>query len=756
MSSIKLDHVPLLQDVASFPEWKRLISLVLKAEGYWTHVEGTANPWDIYPASRPPATPDAASAPVTVTAYQTWWQKDAKAHDLILRRISPVTSSHLDSSVGITARDTWKQLHTMYARVDIMAQFDLKEKVQSLQLKDFKDLERYLGEFRTTRERFVAMKVAYPEDDMVHQIIRGLPSSGSWPHFRQLMVQTMQDHIDKELAAAAAGGAAAAPDTLLNRVINCITIECQRLESESASKKARPGSEYSNAAAESSGPIRKHSKNPNGVRCTNCSGITHDVDHCWAEGGGMEGKGPKGKKKKGAEKSSSAKKDSASLAAGTSTDADTLSSGELSCASIAGAAADEDDEELANVAANWATILDSGATSHLIKSREYFWTYNPENARPVTTANMGMLKMEACGECRAIVTFAGRRTRIKLRDCLHSPRACANLLSVGRLSDANITSTFTSNSVILSRNGAAFASGDMVNRLFHLDIEFIPAPVINNDVVVVPRTSQVIEPPPSETVLFTKVKESLELWHQRLGHPGITATRALLRSVTGIKLYPGADTRLTSFRCEPCIISKHTANLHPSKTSPSITTTLLELVHCDICGPFPTETPHKKIYFIAFLDDATSVNNVQLLATRDQALEAFIIVKAKWERKTGKKILRFRCDGAGEFRGDFAKHLELEGVEVDVTAPYEHWMNGKIERFMRTIESRIRAMMTTAQLPETYWGEAALTASYLLNLTTTSTLPNGKTPFEVFHGRRPDITHLRTWGTRCFAHVPRE
>ena len=75
---------------------------------------------------------------------------------------------------------------------------------------------------------------------------------------------------------------------------------------------------------------------------------------------------------------------------------------------------------------------------------------------------------------------------------------------------------------------------------------------------------------------------------------------------------------------------------------------------------------------------------------------------------------------------------------------------------MRTIQGKIYAMLTTAQLPMTYWGKAALTAAYLQNLTSTSTLPNGVTPFEVFYGRKPDISHLRVWGVRCFAMVPQE
>ncbi|CAA7268820.1 unnamed protein product [Cyclocybe aegerita] len=88
--------------------------------------------------------------------------------------------------------------------------------------------------------------------------------------------------------------------------------------------------------------------------------------------------------------------------------------------------------------------------------------------------------------------------------------------------------------------------------------------------------------------------------------------------------------------------------------------------------------------------------------------------------------------------------------------PYEHWKNGKAEHIIRTLQGRVLAMLTTVQLSMTYWGEAALTAGYLHNLTITSTLPSSVTPFEMFHGHQPDVSHLRVWGVHCFAQVPIE
>ena len=119
--------------------------------------------------------------------------------------------------------------------------------------------------------------------------------------------------------------------------------------------------------------------------------------------------------------------------------------------------------------------------------------------------------------------------------------------------------------------------------------------------------------------------------------------------------------------------------------------------------------------------------------------------------------MRFRVDGAGELGSDeFVKALEGMGIERDVTPRYEHWKNGKMERVFRTIQGRMLAMLTAAQLPLTYWGEAALTAGFLFNLSISSSLPKDVTPFEVLKSTKPDVSYLKVWGVRCFAHVPVE
>jgi hypothetical protein len=745
MATIKLDHIELLIGSSNFEGWKRGISQVLQGEGYWGHVEGDADIYSAFPIEAPPATPTVISTPAEIMEYREWWKADSKARTIVERRITPVTLALLPQGVTVTARSVWETLKTLYSRRDVMSQFELRDRLSNAKLKDHRDLDRYIGEFKTGRLRFIEMGIPYSEYYMVHSIIlRGLPNTGSWTHFSMLVTQNTQDFIDSQSHAVVK----AAPDTLLDRIVSRLVIECQRIEASKPAGKSGANSEYCNHAGSSNdGVIHKHEKNPDGVICSNCQKKSHDAAHCFAKGGGMEGQGPKSKGKAKAKTELTAVVAATSTPAPASTSPDTSPppayAGDLSCAAIDGPSVEEMTALLA-AGNSSAHCLDSGTSSHLFKDRNVFWTYEVTQARAMRTANHGVLQTEASGDClvRFTLRLKGVTTTVKLRDCLHAPSACINLLSVGRMTGvgSKVGCVFDDGKFRIVKKNSDGTRVDIYegvqtnNKLYFVDLEFV------------------LPPRPVETALFTKVTETMDLWHHHMGHIGETATRNLLKSVKGVK-FPLGDKLL---KCEPCIIGKHTRAPHPSSLTHK-STQLLELVHCDLCGPFPVLTPHGKQYLIAFLEDSANILKVYCLARKDQSADAFQVMRMNWERKTGKKILRFRVDGAGELASNaFVGVLEGMGIERDVVPRYEHWQNGKMERVFRTLQGRMLAMLTAAQLPLTYWGEAALTAGFLFNLTTSSTLPNGITPFEILKTTKPDVSHLRTWGVRCFAHVPVE
>jgi hypothetical protein len=91
-------------------------------------------------------------------------------------------------------------------------------------------------------------------------------------------------------------------------------------------------------------------------------------------------------------------------------------------------------------------------------------------------------------------------------------------------------------------------------------------------------------------------------------------------------------------------------------------------------------------------------------------------------------------------------------MQHQMTVPYTPQQNGKAERLNRTLLERARSMLAESGLPRSLWGEAIRTANYLRNRAPVKGKP--LTPWELFVGRKPDVSHLRVWGAKAFVHIP--
>jgi hypothetical protein len=60
-----------------------------------------------------------------------------------------------------------------------------------------------------------------------------------------------------------------------------------------------------------------------------------------------------------------------------------------------------------------------------------------------------------------------------------------------------------------------------------------------------------------------------------------------------------------------------------------------------------------------------------------------------------------------------------------------------------------RALLKQRGMPAVFWGEAVVTAVYILNRSPTKAL-NGRTPYEAWHGCKPVVSHLRVFGCLAF------
>ena len=60
-------------------------------------------------------------------------------------------------------------------------------------------------------------------------------------------------------------------------------------------------------------------------------------------------------------------------------------------------------------------------------------------------------------------------------------------------------------------------------------------------------------------------------------------------------------------------------------------------------------------------------------------------------------------------------------------------------------------MLCENNLPKYFWAEAVHTACYILNRALIWPILK-KTPYELWHDRKPNINHLHVFGCKCFVH----
>ena len=110
-------------------------------------------------------------------------------------------------------------------------------------------------------------------------------------------------------------------------------------------------------------------------------------------------------------------------------------------------------------------------------------------------------------------------------------------------------------------------------------------------------------------------ENSSSLWHKRLGH---ISKRRVERLVSD-GILDSLD--FANFEiCTNCIKGKQT---NTRRLGANRATDVLQLIHADICGPFPTVSWNGQQYFITFIDDFSLYGYLYLIHEKSQSLEVF-------------------------------------------------------------------------------------------------------------------------------------
>jgi transposase InsO family protein len=383
-----------------------------------------------------------------------------------------------------------------------------------------------------------------------------------------------------------------------------------------------------------------------------------------------------------------------------------------------------------------AWVLDSGASRHMTCRKENFISSRSVDGDcTVTFGNMGKGKAAAVGDVK-LCSYYNPKTcsteDVILKDVWYVPEAGVNLLSIRKALTNGAKFDFGTDSCSITVDGIRVATATVQDGLYYVN-----------------SSAQ------SAAALVSKATETPELWHRRLGHLGYDNLAKLQQQqmVTGINVSSKAFLEAKdSSVCEPCLMGKQTRQ--PFPTSESDSSRQLELVHMDVCGPMQESLGGSR-YLATFLDDYSKLSVVVPLQRKEEVTAAVAQTITLLENQSRQKLQKVRTDNGKEYvNKQLKQYFRAKGVVHQKTVPYTPEQNGAAERLNKTLMDKVRSMLAAAQLPSSLWAEAAATASYLRNRSPVA--DRTKTPWELFFGVKPDLSALRTFGVKVYAHVPKK
>lgn len=389
---------------------------------------------------------------------------------------------------------------------------------------------------------------------------------------------------------------------------------------------------------------------------------------------------------------------------------------------------DTETAALTSYSANSAWCIDSGASSHFTGDRSKFSTYEKlSQPRKIRLGDHRVIQAIGIGNIPINCSLNGRKTRITITGVLHAPDMKMNLLSARAIAQKGAKIEFNDSHCVISKDDQIIAKASLKHGLYILNT--------TND---------------SETAFH------IQEWHEKLGHLGIDDVKRL--SAKNMVLGMTAESiQGEPTECTHCISAK--AHRQPFPQSEPKSLKALDLVHSDLCGPIEPPAIGGWRYFMLIIDDFTRYTAVFFLIKKDSTsvLQMIKTYNEFCKNHYGDSIKTFRSDNGKEYRNDqVAEYFRLNGISSNYTVRYTPEQNGVSERANRTVVERAKAMLSQSRLPKHFWAEAVRTSVYLKNVSPTKALSEAITPYEAWHGKKPDIGNLRVFGCICYSHIPKE
>ena len=378
--------------------------------------------------------------------------------------------------------------------------------------------------------------------------------------------------------------------------------------------------------------------------------------------------------------------------------------------------------------------LDSAASMHMTHDRGLYTDTLDETTTTIALADGSSILASGVGKVALNLLIDGADIHTVLYDVYYCPELESNLISLGTL----------------EQNGCSYTARNGLLQVFRSNMETALEATRVGTLYVARLGTQASSNTASESRITCKAA-TMDLWHQRLAHLNERDVTRLQEKAEGMTILPEPNRPA---RCEACVLGKQ--HKQPSRQPQEHRAWKRgQRLHADLGGGGASLSVGGNRYFIILTDDFTRWRWMFPLRTKDEALSKVKeVVNAL--RNQGLSVEDFRSDDGGEFRG-MLPYFKEQGIQWEMSAPKAPEQNGVAERSNRTILEKARTMLIHANLSKAHWAEALNTAIYLANRTPTSSLPDHKTPYEAWHGRIPDVEHLRVFGCRAWVvdHKPK-
>ncbi|MBW0480159.1 hypothetical protein O181_019874 [Austropuccinia psidii MF-1] len=274
---------------------------------------------------------------------------------------------------------------------------------------------------------------------------------------------------------------------------------------------------------------------------------------------------------------------------------------------------------------------------------------------------------------------------IRLENCLFIPKLKCNLISLLELFKNQLVIHRQGSKFKLESNNEIILDGNIVDRLMYINYNL------------------------PKSLLTTNNKES-DIWHNRLGHPGISVLKSM-----------GLPTDIQN--CLVCQINR--SHKLPYSNHFEEAKFPLDCLHLDLVGPISPTSLSGCSYILTMIDQATGFKMIRFLKRKSEAFQHFLSAKRLMQNKQDRKLKKLVSD-----RGETPQH------------------NGYAERANRTILEKARCLINPTNLPKTFWAEAINTAVFLSNLSPTVS-QNNKSPHLLWYNTPGKINRLKTFGCRA-------